>query len=89
MFDKESHYRGVLGSAEEKLRNAQRALYEHTHRKKPCENCAEAEETGYGRAWHCDYYHTIQNRIEKYSQNVQHAKADLRRVQREEECKEK
>ena len=81
MFNEEAHYRGSLRDAEEKLKNARHAMYEHTHKKKPCGKCAEAKETGYGRAWHCDYFHTLENRIEKYERAVRNAKSDLFRIQ--------
>jgi hypothetical protein len=81
MFNEEAHYKGSLRDSEEKLRNARHAMHEHTHKKKPCGKCAEAEETGYGRAWHCDYYHTLENRIEKYERAVRNAKSDLFRIQ--------
>jgi hypothetical protein len=80
MFDDEMHHRGALRDAEEKLKNARRAMHEHTTKKKPCEKCAEAEETGYGRAWHCDYYHTLDNRIEKYERAVRDARSSLYRL---------
>ncbi len=38
-------------------------------------------ETGYGKAWHCDYYHTLQNRIEKYGREVDRCRAAVRDVE--------
>ena len=81
MFDSLSHHRSNLHAAEEKLKNARVALYEHENRAKPCEKCAMDTETGYGKAWHCDYYHTLQNRIEKYGREVDRCRAAVRDVE--------
>lgn len=77
MFDSLLHLRGALNDAKRKLKGAQADLDAHYHRKKPCEDCAKHEETGYGREWHCDRVATLVNRIHRYRDDVDSARNRL------------
>ena len=72
------HYRAIVRETETKLDNAWSALREHERRKKPCEKCAMADESGYSKGWHCTYYHTVWTRIEARKDDLSRAKAALR-----------
>ena len=89
IWDEVGHYRSILRAEEEKLKNAHHAMHEHTHKKKPCEKCAEAEESGYGKAWHCDYYHKITERIHAREGDVSRARRDLREAEKKKAEREK
>jgi len=85
IFNEVAHCRGGLRADKAKLKNAYAAMSSHEHKKKPCEDCAKAAESGFGKSWHCEYHHTVQMRIDRLEAEVSRSRGRLRAAEKKQE----